>query len=183
MYTKEPIDVIEHLSDVMRNLKKGILLTTKRGAEVNTMTVSWGQIGVEWEKLLFTVFVRTGRHSCAMLEETGEFTINVNPEGKVGKITGFCGTKSGKDVDKIDALGLTLVDGNSINVPGIAELPLTLECKVIYHRLQNKAVMSDDILTRFYPQDVASDYHGDNKDLHMVFLGEIVDSYMIKKKC
>ncbi|MBR3661875.1 MAG: hypothetical protein IKN67_01180, partial [Alphaproteobacteria bacterium] len=54
----QKIDVIEYLRKIMTELKKGILVNTKNGNKLNTMTVSWGQIGREWEKFVFTIYIR-----------------------------------------------------------------------------------------------------------------------------
>lgn len=171
---------MDYVSEIMKAVKKGVLITTKNGAEVNCMTISWGQIGIEWNRMIFTAFVRTGRHTHKMLEESGEFSINIGMEGKVGKILGFCGTKSGADVDKVNELGLTLVPGTVISTPGIKELPLTLECKLIYKQLQDKKEIPSEINANFYPQDVPSSDCGSNRDYHTMFCGEIVRAYIIE---
>jgi flavin reductase (DIM6/NTAB) family NADH-FMN oxidoreductase RutF len=177
--TKNVIDVKDHMSDIIRGLEKGILLTTKTEEMVNTMTIAWGQIGIEWNKMIFTAYVRTGRYTHKMLEENPEFTINVPVGEKVGKILGYCGTKSGKDTDKIADCELTLVDSNNVNVPGIKELPLTLECKVIYKQLQVRNDIPQGLRDKFYPEAVGSEASGANGDLHTMFYGEIVGAYMI----
>jgi flavin reductase (DIM6/NTAB) family NADH-FMN oxidoreductase RutF len=177
---KEQIDVMDYVSEIMKALKKGVLLTAKNGAEVNCMTIAWGQIGIEWNRMIFTAFVRTGRHTHKMLEESGEFSVNIGMGDKVGKILGFCGTKSGADVNKVSELGLTLVPGTDISTPGIKELPLTLECKVIYKQLQEKNEIPADINTDNYPQDVPSSDCGSNRDYHTMFFGEIVGAYIVE---
>jgi flavin reductase (DIM6/NTAB) family NADH-FMN oxidoreductase RutF len=64
------------------------------------MSISWGTMGIQWGLPIFTVFVRGCRHTSVMLEENPEFTINI-PLGEVDKeIIRYCGTKSGRDVDK-----------------------------------------------------------------------------------
>ena len=180
-FRKNKIDVIEYLTPIVRTLKKGALLTTKSGDEVNTMTISWGQIGIEWNELVFTCYVRTGRHTHKMLERNGEFTINLNPDGKVGKILGFCGTKTGSEVNKIEAMQLTTVEPTQIDVPGIAELPFTLECKVFYKQTQDGKAVPKELREKFHPEDVPSDYHSANRDFHTMFYGKIVDAYIIEK--
>lgn len=175
---KKQIDVADYLSEIIKGVQKGVLITTKSGEEVNCMTISWGQIGVEWNRMIFTTFVRTGRYTHKLLEESGEFSVNIGMGGKIGKILGFCGSKSGADVNKIGELGLTLVPGTDIGAPGIKELPLTLECKVIYKQLQNKNEIPLDINAEFYPQDVSGTFSGSNSDYHTMFFGEIVGAYI-----
>jgi len=177
---KKQIDVIDYISEIIKSVKKGALITTKSGEEVNCMTIAWGQIGIEWNRLIFTTFVRTGRHTHKMLEDSGEFTLNIGMDGKVGKILSFCGTKSGAEIDKVSELGLTLVPGTDINAPGIKELPLTLECKIIYSQLQDKTRIPPNIKAANYPQDVPGSYPGSNRDYHTMFFGEIVGAYMVE---
>lgn len=176
---KEKIELFDYANQILKELKKGVLITTKVDDEVNTMTISWGQIGIEWQRSIFTTFVRTGRHTHKMLEKGKAFTVNIPMEENANKILRFCGTKSGKDHNKIKELGLSLVEGNEIDVPGIKELPLTLECKVIYSQLQDKNAMPSEFINQFYPQDIPSDFHSANKDFHTMFIGEIVDAYII----
>ena len=38
----QKIDVIEYLPQIMRELKKGILVNTKNGDKTNSMTIAWG---------------------------------------------------------------------------------------------------------------------------------------------
>jgi flavin reductase (DIM6/NTAB) family NADH-FMN oxidoreductase RutF len=174
------IDVMDHLGDIIKGVEKGVLLTTKSGEKVNSMTISWGHIGIEWNKLIFIAYVRTGRYTHKMLEDSKEFGVNMAMGQTVGKILSYCGTKSGAEVDKIKDLGLTIVPANKISTPGIKELPFTLECKVIYEQLQDKKAFSEDILQRFYPSDKESSFHGSNGDLHTMFYGEIVGAHIIQ---
>ncbi len=173
------ININDYFNEILKQLNKGLLLTTKKDSKVNTMTISWGTIGIEWNKLLFTVFVRKGRHTHKMLE-SGEFTINVPLDKNAVKILGYCGTKSGRDTDKIKDMNLTLIKGRKVDVPAIKELPLTLECKVLYKQEQDASRIPQDIKELCYPQDVSSDYHSANKDFHTMFFGEIVDAYIVE---
>ncbi len=177
---KKPVDIYTQMNHIHKMLKKGILVTAQQGGQVNPMTISWGNIGIEWNRLIFTTYIRTGRYTHKLIEETGEFTVNIPMTENVGKILGFCGSKSGRDVDKIKELGLTLEEGRQVKVPGIKELPLTLECKVIYQQLQDPDAMPAQFREEFYPQNVASDYHSANQDYHTMFFGEIVDCFLIE---
>jgi len=135
---------------------------------------------VEWKKPLFTVFVRQSRYTKELLDKNGEFTINVHLKGTDRKqALGFCGSKSGRDVDKIKELGLTLVDSDNVSVPGIKELPLTLECKVIYKQLQDLALIPDEIIKKFYP-NVDNGADVPKQDCHYAYGAEIVGAYIIE---
>lgn len=174
---KQQVDAFDFAGHICKAMKKGILLTTKSGDTVNTMTIGWGKIGIEWNKPVFIAYVRETRYTKQLLEEWGEFTVNI-PYGDVdSKILGYCGTKSGRDTDKIRDLSLTLVDSDIVQVPGIQELPLTLECKVIYKQKQDLDAMPQPILDRFYP---VLDDNG-FKDYHIAYYGEIVNAYLISQ--
>lgn len=176
---KQSVNVFDYAQHICKELQKGVLVTAKRGAQVNPMSISWGMLGIEWGKPIFITFVRDSRHTKSMLDETGEFTINI-PYGEAQpKILGFCGTKSGRDADKIAELGLTLEAPEKISVPGIKELPLTLECKVLYSQKQDLNALPQDILDRYYPQDVDGSHSGANAVGHTAYYGQIVTAYLI----
>lgn len=174
----QPFDYANHIHQA---LKKGFLVTGKLGDQVNPMTISWGTLGVEWGMELFTVFVRENRFTKTVLDQNPAFTINI-PYGEAAdpKITAFCGRNSGRDVDKVKELGLTLVDPDVVNVPAIRELPLTLECEVIYKQTQDPNAMPEEVLRRNYPQAVDSSFPGANRDFHTAYYGRIVAAYIIE---
>lgn len=162
------IDVYEYMNVIVKELKKGVLLTTKKDGKVNTMTIAWGSIGIEWNKLIFTALVRQSRHTLGMLE-SGAFTINIAMDDRKKEIA-YCGTKSGRDTDKIADMGFTLVDGRKVDVPAIKQFPLTLECKIIYEQLQDEDAIPQKVLDTMYPQ----------RDLHSMFYGEVVAAYIVE---
>ncbi len=165
------VDAFDYAGHICKALKpNGVLLTTAAGGKVNTMTIGWGIIGIEWGRPLFIAYVRESRFTKQMIEQSGEFTVNI-PYGDVDKkILGYCGTKSGRDTNKIEDLGLHLVDSEVVSAPGIKELPLTLECKVIYKEEQDLSRIPEDILERYYPDG----------DHHHVYYAQIVNAYLIE---
>ena len=177
---KQKIDAFDYAGTILKAMKPGILLTTKSGEKVNTMTIGWGTIGVEWGKPIFIGFVRESRYTRTVLKENAEFTVNV-PYGDFDKnILTVAGTASGRDCDKIQQLGLTLEEPEVISVPGIRQLPLTLECVVRYAQEQELTRLSEPFLSRYYPQEVDGSHPGANRDYHIAFYGEIVDAYIIR---
>ena len=168
---KKYVNHFDYAGHICKSMSQGILLTTKSGEKVNTMTIGWGHIGIEWGKPIFVAYVRESRFTKQMLAENAEFTVNIPMEGLDKKILGYCGTKSGRDTDKIADLGLHLEEPDTITVPGIRELPLTLECKVLYTQEQDAAAIPGDILSRYYPGE---------PDIHTVYYGEILSAYIIE---
>lgn len=116
----------------------------------------------------------------AQLDATGEFTISIPMDKIIPAIAKVCGTQSGRDVDKEKAAHLTLENPEVINVPGIKEYPLTLECKILYSQKQELEKIPADIREQMYPQDVDGTYFMANQDAHTAYIGEIVDAYIIK---
>lgn len=166
---KREIDIFDYAGVIAHALPAGILLNTK-GDKVNTMTIGWGQIGIEWGRKIFTIFVRESRYTKELLEQNPEFTISCGLDATNKNIIGYCGTKSGRDTDKIKDMGLTIEEPEVISVPGFKEFPLTIECKVIYKQDQPKETLTTEIDQKFYK----------NGDYHTLYIGEIVSAYIIE---
>ncbi len=182
---KKQISVFDYAQHILSQLQKGVTITAGVGEQANPMSISWGTLGIEWNKPIFITFVRTGRHTRTLLDETGEFTVNIPmPKSEeetvaVKNIIRVCGTKSGRDINKIAELGLTAVPSDEVAAPGLKELPLTLECRVVHQQLQDKDAMVPDVLAH-YPQDAGSENAGSNRDFHIAYYGEIVKAYIIE---
>lgn len=170
---KREVNVFDYAGKICEAMKSGILLTTKDGDTVNTMTIGWGGIGIEWGKPIFTAYVRESRFTREILDKTGEFTVNIPLDAADKKMVAFCGTKSGREVDKIRELGLTTEEPNAISVPGIREFPLTVECKVVFRNIQDESRLPEDIQKRYYSAINA-------KDFHIAYYGEILSAYIIE---
>lgn len=166
---KKIMDPLAVAGQILGVINKGVLLTTAADGRVNTMTISWGSIGVEWKRPIFIAYVRQSRYTKELLEKNGEFTVNIPVGDFDSRILGYCGSKSGRDVDKIEALGLDLEEPLNISVPGIRQLPLTLECKVIYKQEQPLEGLPDDVIAHYYSDG----------DTHTAYYGQIVGAYLI----
>jgi len=173
---RQNVELFDYAGQICKAMKKGILLTTAAGGKVNTMTIGWGTLGIEWNKPVFVAYVRESRFTRQVLKENPEFTVNI-PLGDVdSRILSYCGKFSGRDTDKIQDLGLTLVPSENVSVPGIAQLPLTLECRVLYEQDQTVENLPQSVLERFYPQDAQTGV----RDHHIAFYAEIVNTYIAK---
>ena len=119
------------------------------GTRPNIITLAW--VGVVCsEPPIVSISVRPGRHSHRLIKESGAFVVNIPRENQLRELD-YCGTASGRDVDKFASLGLTPVPGSQVAAPLIMECPVNLECRVI---------------------DVK------NLGVHDLFLGEIVAVHM-----
>lgn len=173
---KKTVNAFDYAGTICKALSRGILLTTRSGDRVNTMTIGWGKIGIEWGKPVFIAYVRESRFTKQLLDETGEFTVNIPLTDENREILGYCGRKSGRDTDKIRDMQLAMVDSDVVSVPGIAQFPLTLECKIIYHQEQDITKMPRSVIDRFYP--ISEQIQA--PDMHTAYYGEIVNAYLIE---
>lgn len=94
----------------------------------NIITIAWAGT-VCTNPPMVSISVRPERYSYHLIEESGEFVINLTTE-KLVKATDYCGVRSGRDVDKFKEMHLTPLASKHIHAPGIAESPVNIECKV-----------------------------------------------------
>lgn len=173
---KKYIDLWEYAGTILEQVGTAALVTAKADGEVNPMTIGWGTLGVQWGKPIFIVFVRQSRHTKTLLDKNGEFTINVPLKGTDRKAAlGFCGSKSGRDFDKIKELDLHLEEPDVISVPGIKEFPITLECRVVYKQDQDLNALDADKCLRYYAPETPND-----GDYHTAYYGEVLAAYIIE---
>ena len=162
MKTMNPLKLSESL---ISQLKNGAFLTVKADESLNTMTIGWGLIGVLWQRPVFMVPVRDSRHTHSILERAMDFTV-VAPSGDMKDALAFCGSRSGRDLDKFKACHLSTRPGLKTTSP-IIELPgIHLECRILYKTPLDPTHL-DPALHSLYPA----------KDYHTLYFGEIVSCY------
>jgi len=105
---KKHIEAFDYAAQILKGVKHGALITAKADGRVNPMTIGWGSLGTEWNTPVFIAYVRESRFTRELLDKNPEFTVNIPLEGCDKKILQLCGTQSGRDVDKVAALNLTL---------------------------------------------------------------------------
>lgn len=104
-----------------------VTVADKQGNQ-NIFTVAWAGT-VCSDPAMVSISVRPERYSYHMIEETGEYVINLTTE-KLTYATDYCGVKSGRDVDKFKEMNLTPVAADKVSAPLLAESPVNIECKV-----------------------------------------------------
>ena len=149
----------------MAQIQKGAFLTVAVDGKRNTMTIGWATIGFCWRKPVFMVAVRDSRHTFTLMEKAPDFTVSVPATHMKDEIM-FCGTKSGRDVDKFAALGIAAAAARRVASPIIDISGIHLECRTILKTAMDPALMADD-LQPLYP----------DKDYHTLYFGEIVACY------
>lgn len=107
-----------------------VVMVTCKGMDGkdNIITVAWAGI-VNSEPPMLSISVRKERYSYQMIQETGEFVVNLTTK-KLAFATDYCGVKSGRQVDKFEHLGLGREAASMVKVPMIKESPINLECRV-----------------------------------------------------
>ena len=176
---KEKINVFDYSEQIMKALRRGILLNTN-GDKFNSMVISWGHFGIIWGEPTFVVYVREHRYTKQPLDKTMEFTLSIpldKPDPLINKV---CGSFSGHNIDKVKEANLTLAESETNHTSAVAEYPLTLECKVLYTQKQDLSLIPEDIRKSNYPQDVDGSNPLANRDPHTAYIGKIVDAYIIR---
>lgn len=141
--------------------KKWGLLTAGKPGDFNTMTVSWGGLGTIWNKPVATVYVRTSRYTHEFMDKEDYFTVSFYPD-EYKKTLGVLGSKSGRDMDKINESGLTAVEaGESMS---FKEAEMTLVCKKLFMQRLDPKNMAPEIADTFYAGDAE----------HDMYIGEVV---------
>lgn len=143
--------------------KEWMLVTAGDEKKSNTMTASWGGVGIMWGKNVVTAYIRPQRYTKEFMDENEFFTISFLPE-EYRKALNVCGSVSGKNVeDKWKEAGLTpyYVDGTT----AVEEAELVFVCRKQYHQTMKPEcfdVKEND--TKWYP----------DKDYHEMYIAEIV---------
>jgi flavin reductase (DIM6/NTAB) family NADH-FMN oxidoreductase RutF len=137
-----------------------MLITAGTPESFNSMTASWGGLGILWERKVATCFIRPTRYTYEFTERSPHFTLSFFEE-KYRKALTYCGTHSGKDTDKVREAGLTPVkDGGFVY---FSEARLVLACRKIYAQDLDPRLFLDPKIGGMYPQ----------KDYHRMYVGEI----------
>lgn len=151
-----------HLNPFVAIGKEWLLITAGNEEKSNTMTASWGAMGVMWGKKAVTVYIRPQRYTKEFVDRDGIFTISVLPQ-QYRKALNYCGTVTGRGIDKIKEAGLSpyLVDGTT----AIEEAKVIMVCKTMYHEnIKPEAFDQKENDGKWYP----------DKDYHTMYIAEIV---------
>jgi flavin reductase (DIM6/NTAB) family NADH-FMN oxidoreductase RutF len=138
-----------------------MLLTAGQGDSYNTMTASWGSLGELWHRKVAFVFVRPQRHTFGFMNDSVRFTASFFPEAYREALR-FCGSRSGRDVDKAAVTGLTPVHPTP-DTTAFGEARLILVCRKIYIHDLDPSGFSDPSVEECYP----------DSDYHRMYIGEI----------
>jgi flavin reductase (DIM6/NTAB) family NADH-FMN oxidoreductase RutF len=124
----DPADINDNLIRLIAS--DWMLVTAGNREKFNTMTANWGGTGYLWNKPVVFVFVRPERYTYGFMENSEGFTLTFFEE-KYRDALNFCGTKSGRDFDKVAETGLTPYF-TRLGYPAFTEARLVMECHKLY---------------------------------------------------
>ncbi|WP_394886081.1 flavin reductase [Clostridium butyricum] len=141
--------------------KDWLLITAEKDGKVNTMTASWGGVGVLWNKKVAYIFIRPQRYTKEFVDFSERLSVCVLPNS-YRKELAYLGNVSGKDEDKISNANLKVQKYE--DVPYFDEARLTLICRKLYAQdLKEECFIEKDIIDKWYPE----------KDYHTMYVVEI----------
>ncbi len=158
---------INHLFD-----KQWFLLTCGdlEKQHFNTMTISWGSLGIMWNKPFAMVVVRPTRHTYGFMNQYEDFTLSAFPQ-KYRRDLSLLGSVSGRDTDKIAQTGLHPAASEIVRSPAFEEAELILECKKIYWDDMKPENFLDPSIFKHYKKN----------DEHRIYFGEVLNIQGVSK--
>lgn len=146
------------------------LITVGDKNNMNMMTASWGTMGIMWNKNVVNMVVRPSRYTYEYMVNNECFTLNFLEEGNQ-EIYSFCGTKSGRDYDKVKETGLIPIEVSD-SCFAFDKSKYVFVCKKLYSQpMDLNCFNSTKVGNQLYP----------NNDIHVQFIAEIEKIYI--KNC
>lgn len=142
-----------------------MLITAGTAERCNTMTASWGGLGVIWGAPAATCYIRPQRYTKEFIDREECFTLSFFDK-EYRPALSLCGAKSGRDIDKVKECGFT-VRTAACGAPYFEEARLVLVCRKRFAQPMDPALIPEDVKERWYPE----------KDYHTLYIGEIVEAY------
>jgi flavin reductase (DIM6/NTAB) family NADH-FMN oxidoreductase RutF len=154
------------LGETLHRLAHGglLLASTRADGVSNVMTIGWATVGVIWDLPVMVVMVRPSRYTYQFVEESKVFTVNVPTLG-MKEYVSLCGTRSGRDVDKLAQVATSA--GQTVDSVVLDACPLVYECKVVHWNDIQPPNLDPAVRGRSYPQG----------DFHRLYYGHIVGTY------
>lgn len=165
-FVKKDISEVGKDFDVFAKIgSEWMLVTAGTPDKFNTMTASWGFAGIMWNKPCALTVIRPQRYTKQFIDSNDFFTLSFFPDD-YKKALGICGSKSGRDCDKVSEAGLTPMSAEESM--SFEEASLVLVCRKLY---ASELRESDFIEKVIIPQQYSTG------DFHTAYIGEIVAAY------
>ena len=141
-----------------------MLITAGTAEKCNTMTASWGGLGVIWGAPSATCYIRPQRYTKEFVDREDYFTLAFFGE-ESRRALQLCGSKSGRDTDKIKECGLTVRTADC-GAPYFEQAELVLVCRKRFAQPMDPDNIPQEVKDKWYPQ----------KDYHTLYIGEIIEA-------
>lgn len=143
--------------------KEWMLITAEKDGKVNSMTASWGGLGVMWNKNVAYIVVRKSRYTKEFIDASNNFSLSFFDREKYGKMLAYMGAVSGRDEDKTKKSNLTV--DHYEGIPYYDEASIVMVCKkMCCQPISPESFVMEQIDEQWYP----------DKDYHNLYIGEIV---------
>jgi flavin reductase (DIM6/NTAB) family NADH-FMN oxidoreductase RutF len=136
----------------------------------NPMTIGWGMLGTMWYQDVMTIMVRPSRYTYKLLEKNKRFSVSVPKVAEFKEELAFCGSKSGRDVDKLKECKLELMDGKNKGIKIIKNCSIYYECEIVHECMMDKTTVKDESVLKYYPEQ---------KNFHKFYHAKILNCYKI----
>lgn len=140
-----------------------MLITAGTADRCNTMTASWGGLGVLWGAPAATCYIRPQRYTKEFVDREEYFTLAFFGE-EYRKALSLCGSRSGREIDKVKECGFT-VNTADCGAPYFEEAELVLVCRKRFAQPMDPENIPQEVKDKFYPE----------KDYHTLYIGEIIE--------
>lgn len=141
--------------------KEWLLITAEKEGNINTMTASWGGVGIMWGKTVATIYVRPQRYTKEFLDAADTFSLSVLDSDQ-RKTLSYLGTVSGRSEDKIAKAGLRVMHEG--DTPYFGEANTVLVCRKLYaQEMKPENFIDRSCDTKWYPE----------KDYHTMYIAQI----------
>lgn len=165
--TNKRIDPLLVKDNVINEFKNNLALVTakKKDGSFNFCTVAWGSIGELWSKNVVTIYIKPIRYTSIFLNEDQYFSVTFMPNSYQKDVL-YCGSHSGRDVNKIENTSLKpIILNNAITFENYRRVYI---CRKIYQdqfKLDN--ILDNDIIKKYYQPEQP----------HNIYIGEIIEVY------
>lgn len=145
-----------------------MLITAGSLENYNTMTASWGGVGIMWNQPVITTYIRPQRYTKEFIDKEKYFTVSFYDE-KFKPQLQLCGTKSGREINKTKETGFTpKIFGESV---AFEQAKTVLVCEKQYvQQINPQGFLNSKIIDTSYP----------NEDFHFMYISKIVETYIKK---
>lgn len=165
--TKQDINILGNENPFDLIGKEWMLVTAGTEDKFNTMTASWGGVGILWNKPVAFLFIRPERYTHDFIEENDRLTLSFYGE-EYRKALQLCGTKSGRDTDKVNECGFTPLKLES-GAMTFEESRMTLDCRKLFKTEMTEA--------NFIDREIIDKQYGAHGGWHTVYVVEIEGIY------